>query len=99
MTNPIQKIIKLSIEKGFVPERVKEDEIYEVSENGSGFNEAIDSYNLEKIIELAYEKGRERGNQEMFIIADVCEKKGWSFDKFLLLQGKLLTNLTPNKEE
>lgn len=62
MPNPIQKIIALATKNGFVPEKIKTKLDLELSGDFSiltevmAFNQAIDSYNLEKIIELAYEE-------------------------------------------
>lgn len=100
MTNPTQQIIKEAISKGFIPEK-KELPILENEGRGTineireinkviGRNKAIDSFQLEKIIELAYEKWIEEiRHLIIYQISDDKERK--YFDE-------LLNNL-PNKEK
>lgn len=47
---------------------------------------------LNDLVRAAREEGIKRGKQEMVIVADECEKEGWSFKKFLAYYSKLLSN-------
>lgn len=89
-------------------------------------NQAIDSYNLEKVIELAYEKGIEETLKQLYLELETYPAKMWKLNDgklpYVIWQGKadevekfhlwrtgitdvmsivkrLLTNLSPNKED
>ncbi len=113
MKNKIQNLIKLAKEKGYVPKKKKieliEDDLYaskdpKISLSGAyGFNQAIDSYNLEKIIELAYEEWKKDivdmiNKLEVGKPSCVNEEKPYQIKKIIMKECKeaLLTNL---KEE
>lgn len=65
-----EKIIQEAKDRGYVPEKKENPKTKCVNaenqlfgscfscEKNNGFNQAIDSYNLEKIVELAYERGK-----------------------------------------
>lgn len=110
MPNPIQKIIQEAKDRGYVPK--KKD--VSLSTFNEDFNQAIDSYNLPKIIELAYEEGKkgdtlqdlENLRKELFEMMD--ENTNYNgkitsshFKKELniTLFCQLPTNLSNNKEE
>jgi len=59
MKDTTQQIIKEAKEKGYIPEEKKDTEFSTSVFNqgyGFGFNNCIDSFQLEKIVELAYVK-------------------------------------------
>lgn len=107
MTNPIQKIIEEAKAKGYVPEKnyphtysSENSEIYDAYSRG--FNACLDSYNLEKIIELAYEKWIEEIREKLKEIKVYSNRKEFESKLGLFHSvediGQLLTNLSPNKE-
>jgi hypothetical protein len=57
---------------------------------------SFEDYNLfiseliKKETDIAKKEGKERREKEIFIMMDECEKKGWSFVKFITLFAILI---------
>jgi len=94
MTNTTQQIIKEAKELGYIPEKKYAETQISSTDYGNmqnallkqrveSYNQAIDSYQLEKIVEFAYEKGRED-------IIKSWEK--WKFGKWFFNRQKKETD-------
>lgn len=107
MTNQIQNLISLAIKKGYVPEKKDNFDVSMEMTNAKidGYNQAIDSYNLEKIIELAYEKVGEILKEKEQEANEILKNSPKNFSAMgaiaciIDIKKSLLTNLSPNKEE
>lgn len=93
------KIIQEAKDRGYVPEKKEEDfELpvdmefgrQRVLDNRLGFNQALSELKLEKIIELAYERGREDAEEKLM---------QFSKDELLLLKQGIELKIFNLKEE